>query len=78
VEINTQIFSILDHWANLNPRAGPALLIEGVASTRVSLFGSVLAVCVISSSHHVPDLAQGLRGARSALWGISLLEDAAK
>jgi hypothetical protein len=36
-EINKRILMVLDHGANLNPRAGPNPLIEGVASTRVSL-----------------------------------------
>jgi hypothetical protein len=45
------------------------LLVSGV-----SLFGSILAACVISSSHHANDLASGLRGARSLPQGISLPE----
>jgi hypothetical protein len=52
VEINTRV----DHGANLNTGAGPAPLREGVASTRVSLFGSILATCTISSSHRAHDL----------------------
>jgi hypothetical protein len=31
---------VLDHGANLTPGANPAPLREGVASTRVSLFGA--------------------------------------
>jgi hypothetical protein len=55
-EMNTRIHNILDHGANLNPGAGPTALREGDTSTRVSLLPSVLAVCVISSSHHACDL----------------------
>jgi hypothetical protein len=42
------------------------------------LFVSVLATCVISSSHRARDLAQGLGGVRNAPRGISLLESVAK
>jgi hypothetical protein len=66
VEINTWIHKVLDHGANLDPGAGPAPLREGVASTRVSLFGSVLATYVILSFHRARGLAQDLGGARSA------------
>jgi hypothetical protein len=52
VEINTCIYKVLDHGANLYPEASHALLREGVASTRVSLFRFVSATCAISSSHH--------------------------
>jgi hypothetical protein len=38
VEINNHINRVLDHGVDLNPRAGPASLIEGVDNTRVSLF----------------------------------------
>jgi hypothetical protein len=44
VEINTQIHKVLDHEPDPNPVAGPVPLREGVASTRVSLFGPVLVV----------------------------------
>jgi hypothetical protein len=37
-DIKTQIHRVLAHGADLNPRAGPAPLGEGVNSTRVSLF----------------------------------------
>jgi hypothetical protein len=77
-EINTLIHKALDHVANLNPGAGHVPLREGVASTRVSLFGSVLAARTISSSHHTRDLAHGLGGASSASWGISLSKDVVK
>jgi hypothetical protein len=40
-EINIRIHKVLDHEADLNPRAGPTPMREGVGSTRVSLFGSV-------------------------------------
>jgi hypothetical protein len=72
-EINTRIHKVLDHETNLNPGAGPAPLRQGVASTRVSLFGSILAAYAISFSNRAHDLAQGLgvpvayRGASSCL-----------
>jgi hypothetical protein len=53
VEINTRIHKVLDHGADLNPRAGPAPLGEGVASTQDSLFRSVfgnLRDCILSLS----------------------------
>jgi hypothetical protein len=56
VEINTQILMVLDHGVNLNPGAGPAPLREGVASTRVSLLGSIFVACTISFSHHTCNL----------------------
>jgi hypothetical protein len=59
-EINTRIHKVLDHGANLNPGAGPAPLIEGVATTKVSLFGFVSAGCMISSSHRARDIVKGL------------------
>jgi hypothetical protein len=37
-EIKKQILKVLDHGTNLNLGAGPNPLIEGVISTRVSLF----------------------------------------
>jgi hypothetical protein len=77
-KINTRIQNILDHGANLNPGAGPAPLREGVANARVSPLGSVLAVCVISYSHHVRDLMQGLRGTCSVLRGVILPVDTVK
>jgi hypothetical protein len=40
-EINTRVCKVLDNGVGLNPRDGPAPLRDGVASTRVSLFGSV-------------------------------------
>jgi hypothetical protein len=51
---------------------------EWVASTRVSLLGSALVVCKISSSHHARDLTQGLGGAHSSLWSVHLPEEAVK
>jgi hypothetical protein len=63
-DINSRIHKVLDHGANMNPGADLAHLREGVGSTRVSLFGSVLAACVISSSHHAHDLVKGFGGAR--------------
>jgi hypothetical protein len=43
-EVNTQIHKVLDHGADLNPRAGPAPLREGATSTRVSLFRSIFCI----------------------------------
>jgi hypothetical protein len=42
VEINTWIHKVLAHGADLNPRASPTPLREGVDNTRVSPFTSVL------------------------------------
>jgi hypothetical protein len=67
-EINIQIHKVLDHGANLTPGAGLASLRDGVAGTKVSPFGSVVATCTILSSHHARGHAQSLRGGRSAPW----------
>jgi hypothetical protein len=56
-EINTQIHKVLDHGAHPNLEAGLAPLREGVANTRVSLFGSVSAAYAILSFHHAHGLA---------------------
>jgi hypothetical protein len=37
-EINTQIHRVLAHGVDMNPRAGPATLMEGIDSTRVTMF----------------------------------------
>jgi hypothetical protein len=78
VEINTWIHNVLDHGANLNIRASLAPLKEGVANTRVSLFGLVSMAYAILSFHHVHGLAQGLGAAHSEPWGANLCEDAAR
>jgi hypothetical protein len=70
-----RIHNVLDHGANRNPGAGPATLREGIASARISLIDSVLAIYVISSSHCTCDLSEGFGGARSTQWGVNLLED---
>jgi hypothetical protein len=75
VEINIRIHMVLDHVANLNPEAGPTPLREGVVSTKVSLFGSVLVAYAILLFHHSHGLVQGLGGAHSTSWGIILPED---
>jgi hypothetical protein len=62
-EINTWMHKVLDNEANLNPWASPAPSREGPASSRVSLFGYVSAICVISSSHRTRDLAHELEDA---------------
>jgi hypothetical protein len=59
-EIITQIHKVLDLGANPNPEAGPAPLGEGVASTRVRIFGHVLMAYAILSFHCACGLAQGL------------------
>jgi hypothetical protein len=56
-EINTEIHKVLDHGAHPNPEAGLAPLREGVANTRVSLFGSVPTAYAILSFHHAHGLA---------------------
>jgi hypothetical protein len=56
-EIKIWIHKVLYHGVNLDSRAGPAPLREGVARTNVSLFGFVLVACAISSSHHTHGLA---------------------
>jgi hypothetical protein len=66
------------HGANFNPEASLAPLREGVASTRVSLFGSILAAFTISFSHCACDLVYGLESAHGMPQGISLLQDTVK
>jgi hypothetical protein len=78
VVINTRIHKVLDLGANLNPGAGPAPLHEGFASTRVSMFGPVLAVYATLSFNCARDLMQGLRGAHSKSWAAYLPEDAVR
>jgi hypothetical protein len=57
MEINTWIHRALAHGVNLNPRAGPAPLREGVDNTKVSsftfIFGS-LCNLVCSWCSHLP------------------------
>jgi hypothetical protein len=60
VEINTRIHKALDHGANPDLGAGPAPLQEGVASTRVNLFGPISAAYAILYFHLAHGLAQGL------------------
>jgi hypothetical protein len=40
-EVNTRIYKVLAYGADLNPRADPAPLREGVDSTRMSPFRSI-------------------------------------
>jgi hypothetical protein len=75
VEVNIRIHKVLDHVANPNPEVGPTPLREGVASTKVSLFRSVLVAYTILLFHHSHGLVQGLGGGHSASWGIILPED---
>jgi hypothetical protein len=72
------IHKVLDHGANLNPGAGPTPLREGVASTRVSLFGSILAAYAFLSFHRAHGLVQGLRGTHSTSQGVNLPKDVAR
>jgi hypothetical protein len=46
---------VLDLGANLNPRASPTPLREGVVSTRVGLFGSIMIAHADSFSHRACD-----------------------
>jgi hypothetical protein len=78
VKINTRVHKVMDDGANPDHRAGPVPLREGVASTRVGLFGSVLVSYVILSFHHACGLAQGLRGARRVLRGCQLAQGRGK
>jgi hypothetical protein len=74
-EINTRIHKVLDLGANPSPMASPAPLQEGVASTRVNMFGPILVAYVILSFHHAHGPSYGLRGARSEPWDANLTED---
>jgi hypothetical protein len=58
VEINTWIHQVLDLGANSNPGAGPIPLQEGVACTRVSMFGTILVSYAILSFQHAHIHAQ--------------------
>jgi hypothetical protein len=78
VEINTQMRKILDLGANPNSGAGPVPLQEGVASTKVSMFGPILAAYAILSFNHTHSLAHYLRGAHSKSQGANLPEDAVR
>jgi hypothetical protein len=52
-EINTRIHRVLAHGVDLNPRAGPASLREGVDSTRVRLFAFAFGnLCKLICSWH--------------------------
>jgi hypothetical protein len=77
-EINSWIHKVLDHGANPNPGVGPIPLREGVASTRVSLFGPVSTGNKILSFHRAHGLAQVLGGARNEPRGVKLSKDAAR
>jgi hypothetical protein len=77
-EINTRIPKVLDLGANPNPKAGLAPLQEGVASTRVSMFGPVLVAYMILSFHRTHGLAQGPVGTCSEPRGANMAEDAVR
>jgi hypothetical protein len=71
VGINIQIQKVLDHGANLNHRAAPAPLREGVASTRVSLFLIFFGrLCDLNFSSHSWPCA-GSQGAPAVNCGVS-------
>jgi hypothetical protein len=74
-EINARIHKVLDLGANPNPQASPSPLQEGVASTRVSMFGLLSTAYTILSFHHAHGLAQGLRSACRELRDASLPKD---
>jgi hypothetical protein len=57
MEINTRIFKVLDLGVDSNPKKGPAPLQEGIASTRVSMFGHVSVAYVILSFYRTHGLA---------------------
>jgi hypothetical protein len=78
VVINTRMHKVLDHETNLNHRADPNPLREGVISTRVSLLSSILVVCMILSCHRAHNLMQGLKGGRSKPRGVNLTKNAVK
>jgi hypothetical protein len=61
-EVDSWIHKVLDLGVNPNPRAGLALLQEGVASARVSMLGLVSTAYVILSFYCAHDLVQGLGG----------------
>jgi hypothetical protein len=50
-EVNSRIHKVLDLGTDSNPEAGPAPLLEGVASARVSMFGPISAAYEILSFH---------------------------
>jgi hypothetical protein len=78
VNINTRIHKVLDHGADLNLGADPVPLGEGVASTRVSLFGSVFGSLHDFISHCARDFMQGLGYAHSVMRSVNLPENTAK
>jgi hypothetical protein len=51
-EIKTQIHKVLDLGPDPNPGVSPAPLREGVASTRVSMFGPISVAYAILTFHH--------------------------
>jgi hypothetical protein len=57
VEVDAQIHKVLDLKVNPNPRVGPVSLWRGIASSRVSMLGPVLAAFMILSFHYAHGLA---------------------
>jgi hypothetical protein len=63
-QVDSWIHKVLDLGVNLNPRADPVPLQEGVDSARVSTLGPISAAYVILSFHCTHGLEQGLGGGR--------------
>jgi hypothetical protein len=62
VEVYSRIHKVLDLGVNLNPRASPAPLQEGVTSARVTTLGPISVAYAILSFHYAHGLTQGLGG----------------
>jgi hypothetical protein len=64
VEVDTRIHNVLDLGVSPNPGVGPGPLRRGIASTRVSRQGPILAAFVIVSFHGTRNFVQGLGDGR--------------
>jgi hypothetical protein len=78
VEINTQIYKILDHEADMNLKLALSPWEKGTPTPGLVYLGSLYVVCMILSSHRACDFMQGLGYAHSAPWGVNFLEDTVK
>jgi hypothetical protein len=56
-DVDSRVYKVLDLGVNLNPRAGPAPLLEGVANARVCTLDPVLTTFTILSFHCACGLA---------------------
>jgi hypothetical protein len=61
-DVNSRIHKVQDLGVNLNPRANPAPLHDGIASARFSTLGPIYEAYMILSFHCLRGLAQGLGG----------------